>query len=84
MDEYESGRLYSMAAGLTFLYGLFISGYLINCAGVKTSLLFGSLLLTTSRLLFTLADDKIYVYILFSTTIPLGMSLCKYIYSTDM
>jgi predicted MFS family arabinose efflux permease len=67
--------LYSITAGLTFLYGLLISGYLIDRGGVKLSLVLGSLFLTSARFLVTFGQVKWLIYLTFMTLIPLGMSL---------
>jgi predicted MFS family arabinose efflux permease len=67
--------LYSITAGLTFLYGLLISGYLIDRGGVKLSLVLGSLFLTSARFLVTFGQAKWLIYLTFMTLIPLGMSL---------
>lgn len=77
LTEYECGILYSMIAGLTFIYGLFFSGYLIDSAGVKACMLLGSLFLGVSRILITMIDKKFDLYLICTTTIPLGMSMCK-------
>lgn len=77
MDEVECGTVYSIAAGLTFLYGLFISGYLIDNCGVKPCLLLGSFLAAVSRFLIMIVSEKRHLKIIMFTTIPLALSLCK-------
>lgn len=77
MDEYECGMLYSLTAGLTFFYGLLFSGYLIDSAGVKPCLLLGSLLLGVTRCLIVVINTKFDLYLIFTTIMPLGLSLCK-------
>lgn len=78
MTDIECGLVYSLGAGLTFVYGLFFSGYLIDNAGVKPCLLLGSLLLTITRLLCCFISHKRDLYIIFTTIVPIGMSLCKF------
>ncbi len=70
--------VYSITAGLTFIYGLVISGYLIDKGGVKLSLVIGSFFLACARFLMTFATEKWVVFLTFTTLIPLGMSLCKF------
>lgn len=77
LSEYECGVLYSMTAGLTFIYGLFFSGYLIDTAGVKTCMLLGSLFLAITRILLVIIDKKYDLYLICATTFPLGLSMCK-------
>lgn len=77
LTEYECGILYSMIAGLTFIYGLVFSGYLIDSAGIKACMLLGSLLLGISRILIVIVNKKFEIYLICTTTIPLGMSMCK-------
>ena len=77
MEDGETGTLYSLTAGLSFVYGLFFSGYLIDNSGVKPCLLLGSFLLAVSRLLIVIITEKLYLYIIFCSLVPLGMSLCK-------
>jgi len=67
--------LYSIAAGLTFLYGFIISGYLIDRGGVKLSMVLGSLMLTGARFLLAFGKEKWIIYVVFTTLTPLGMSL---------
>ena len=55
LTQQEAGTVYSITAGLTFLYGLVISGYLIDKGGVKFSLVLGSFFLTCARFLLTFA-----------------------------
>jgi dipeptide/tripeptide permease len=50
LTQTESGLIYSLTACLTFVYGLLFSGYLIDKAGVRISLIIGSLCLTLARL----------------------------------
>lgn len=76
-DEYECGLLYSITAGLTFLYGLFLSGYLIDNAGVKTCMMLGSLFLCATRVLFVIVETKFDVYLICTTVFPIGLSMCK-------
>ena len=76
LTDVECGTLYSMAAGLTFVYGLIFSGYMIDNAGVKNCMLLGSLLLSVARLLISTIDTKEDLYLVFSTVAPLGLSLC--------
>jgi len=77
LTEYECGTLYSMIAALTFFYGLFFSGYLIDHAGVKACMLMGSLFLAVSRVLIVIINQKFDLYLICTTTIPMGMSMCK-------
>jgi hypothetical protein len=77
MDDVECGLLYSMCALLIFFYGLLISGFIIDTAGVKVSLLLGSALLTTARFTITFTKSKTLLYIAMTTIAPLGFSLCK-------
>jgi len=79
MSDSESGLLYSLAACLTFFYGILFAGYLIDIGGVKLSLSLGSFFLFLARLTVGIAPSKVYVYISFATLIPLGMSLCNYL-----
>lgn len=58
LNDVECGTLYSFTAVLAFLYGLFISGFFIDYAGVKASLLMGSFLLSTARLLICFITTK--------------------------
>ena len=53
--ESESGTLYMMTAALIFIYGVTIAGYLIDSAGVKTSLMLGSMCSALARLILGLA-----------------------------
>src|SRR5690606_22860069 len=80
MTDIECGLVYSLGAVLTFFYGLFFSGYLIDNAGVKPSLLLGSLLLTISRLSLCFITTKQDLFIIFTTIVPIGLSLCKIFY----
>jgi len=77
LSDYECGIFYSLIAALTFLYGLFISGYVIDNAGVKPALLLGCFFLTLTRLLVSLMHDKQTLYLIGYTIMPLGLSLCK-------
>jgi predicted MFS family arabinose efflux permease len=78
MNEMECGTLYSIAAGLTFFYGLLFSGYLIDNAGVKSCLLLGSFLLSIARILMVIVKTKQDLYLIMCTLVPMGMSLCNY------
>jgi predicted MFS family arabinose efflux permease len=82
LTDLECGTLYSLAAGLTFFYGLFFSGYLIDNAGVKPCMLLGSLFLSVARFLACIIETKRDLYLIFTTIIPLGLSLCKNNYET--
>lgn len=77
LSEYECGVLYSITAGLTFLYGLFLSGYLIDNAGVKMCMILGSMFLGVTRLLMAIVETKFDLYLICSTTFPIGLSMCK-------
>ena len=77
LTEMECGQVYSMAAGLTFLYGIFFSGYLIDRAGIKACLLLGSLLLSISRVLLCVVHTQFALYLIMATVMPMGLSLCR-------
>jgi hypothetical protein len=65
-------------AAMTFIYGLLISGYMMDCQGVKISLLLGALCFTFARILVVFTKDPVHIYLIFTTLIPLAMSLCKF------
>jgi dipeptide/tripeptide permease len=78
MDQFECGIVYSLAAIMTFIYGLLFGGYIIDCGmGVKPCMLLGSLLLAIARFLPVILTSKNEVYIVMATIVPFGMSLCK-------
>lgn len=79
MTDIECGLVYSLGAILTFIYGLFFSGYLIDNAGVKPCLLIGSLLLSITRLSCCFITSKRDLYLIFTTIVPIGLSMCNQI-----
>ena len=77
LTDMESGTLFSLTAALTLTYGLLISGYLIDNAGVKPCLLIGSFLLTLCRMSAVFVTSKRDLYLVMTTVAPMGLSLCK-------
>jgi len=73
----EAGLLYSATALLIFVYGVTLAGFLIDAAGVKASLIVGSLCSLLARAVIGLARDKTEIQVAFLTLVPLGMALCK-------
>lgn len=58
LTEFQAGVLYSLTAALTFIYGMLFSGYLIDTAGVRCSLIAGGFLLTLARLAVAVATSQ--------------------------
>lgn len=75
LSSYDCGILYTLVAALTFVYGLLISGWIMDNAGCKLSCILGSFFLLLSRLFIPLTSLKSHIFILGTTLYPLGLSL---------
>lgn len=58
-----------------FLYGLSISGYIIDRMGVKFSLVLGLFMVTVSKFLLTFIESKTHLYLIMCTLSPFGISI---------
>ena len=57
LTQGEAGILFCVSALFLFAFGLTISGYLIDTAGVKTSMLLGMTAIMISKFLLTFIDS---------------------------
>lgn len=58
-----------------FLYGLTISGYIIDKMGIKFSLVLGLSMITIAKFMLTFIEDRTHLYILMFTISPFGISI---------
>ena len=75
MTQQEAGILFCVTALCLFMYGITISGYLIDKLGVKASLILGFLMLSIAKFVLTFADSRIQLYLIMVTLSPLGISI---------
>lgn len=67
--------LFCISALFLFLYGLSISGYLIDTMGVKFSLVLGLIMVTITKFALTFIETKTQLFFIMSTIGPFGISL---------
>ena len=71
----EAGTLFAISAICLFIYGLTISGPLIDKLGVKWSLMIGLCLYAIAKLILFFAETREVLYITCITLLPLGISI---------
>lgn len=67
--------MFCVSAMCLFVYGLTISGYLIDKMGVKMSLILGFIFMTISKFLLTFVENQTHLYIIMCTISPFGVSI---------
>ena len=75
MTQQEAGIMFCMSAMCLFIYGLTISGYLIDKMGVKFSLILGLTLIGLGKFLLTFVVDRAHLYLIMCTISPFGVSI---------
>lgn len=75
MSQSEAGLLFCVSALFLFVYGLTISGYLIDVLGVKYSLIIGFVNITIAKFILTFAESLAQLYFVMCTISPFGISI---------
>ena len=75
MSEFEAGIVFCISAVCLFVYGITISGFLIDKMGVKGSLLLGLSLYAVAKFVLIFADNKAQLYFIMVTFLPFGVSI---------
>jgi sugar phosphate permease len=75
MTQQEAGLLFCVSAMFLFLYGLSISGYIIDRMGVRFSLVLGLFLMTLTKFMLTFVESRAHLYLLMCTISPFGISI---------
>ena len=75
MSQSEAGILFCVSALTLFIYGLTISGFLIDKMGVKGSMLFGLTLYAVAKFILIFADSRVQLWFVMTTFLPFGVSI---------
>ena len=75
MTPSEAGILFCISACCLFVYGLTISGFIIDKIGVKGSLLLGLTLYACGKFILVFAETRLQLYVVMTTVLPLGISI---------
>lgn len=75
MSTSEAGILFCISAVCLFIYGLFLTGPLVDKCGIKTSLLIGISLYTLTKFLFIFIEYRWQLYFIMTTIAPFGISI---------
>jgi len=75
MTPSEAGILFCISALCLFVFGLTISGFIIDKIGVKGSLILGLTLYASGKFILVFADTRLQLYCVMTTVLPLGISI---------
>ena len=75
MTQQEAGLLFCISALCLFIYGLTISGYIIDKMGVKFSLTLGFIMMTITKFMLTFIESYNHLLIIMCTISPFGISI---------
>ena len=75
MTQSEAGILFAISAICLFVYGIGISGYIIDKVGVKWSLMLGLSLYAAAKFFLIFIETRMQLYIIMLTIAPLGISI---------
>lgn len=75
MTPSEAGILFCISALCLFVFGLTISGFIIDKIGVKGSLILGLTLYASGKFILVFAETRLQLYCVMTTVLPLGISI---------
>lgn len=75
MSPSEAGILFCISACCLFVYGLTISGYIIDKTGVKISLLIGLIVYAIAKFVLIFTESRAHLYFIMVTFGPFGISI---------
>jgi fucose permease len=75
MTPSEAGILFCISACCLFVFGLTISGFIIDKIGVKGSLILGLTLYASGKFILVFSETRVQLYCVMTTVLPLGISI---------